>query len=335
MIAKVIGGAALSAGPLAVAATVAGVVNAEIGFRSEQARLPLTSDTNILPHEVFPGPTADAPALFFLHGYPDDLTMFRAYAKQLSKTYHCVNCTFPNNPLPDDFDGNAGTVPERKYGFTFQETVDALNATIQLACAGHMDKVGVTLMLHDWGSVFGHAVVLQQKVKVHRVISLDVGGRPGGATVPFVLSFALYQGLIILCWLLPVAWGDYVANMLFLAVIQVLCGGKRPLPPGQTKHCKVTQHMNWPYYAVWKDFFTYGGSRQAAVYAPAQGMPSLFLHSNDFPAACQFFDSKFIEAVEQSSPQSRTMQFAGSHWFFIQDHDRVLAIIEAWLEETK
>jgi pimeloyl-ACP methyl ester carboxylesterase len=118
---------------LAAAGLAVGIVYSELGFISEQSSRPVKPGSDILPHEIFPGPEPDSPVIFFLHGWPDDLTMLRKYAKALSARYHCVNCTLPGYPVPAEFEGHTGTVPQRKWGFGFAEAARAVMATIGIS----------------------------------------------------------------------------------------------------------------------------------------------------------------------------------------------------------
>lgn len=313
----------------AAAGAIAGVVvYSESAHAEESARLPIDSEHNILPHETFPGPQPDSPALVFIHGWPDDLTVFRAYAKELCRTYFCVSLTLPGYPTPPGFTGHAGNVPKRKWGYTFDEAVLAAKATIDLACAGHVtEKRGVTLVLHDWGCIVGHLLVDGTNLNVHRVVSMDVGARPAGLYPVFLAVCIAYQGLLNLCWLLP----TFLGSPLTLLVSMLLF---RTAMPGSSA---VSSEMNWVYRASWREMLTPGnrtGAKQAAYFCPPKEKPFLFLHSVQMPPAMRFFGQEFADMVTASTPVSRVVPMEGSHWFLTKYRPKTLQLVQDWLKET-
>lgn len=303
----------------------------ELAHKLERKITPIDDNTQaILPHEVFPGPREDSPVLVFLHGWPDDLLLFRAYAQELSKEYHCVNCTMPGYPTPENFNGHAGTVPKRNWGYGFEDAMHALKSTIQFTCQGRENSSGITLVLHDWGCVVGHMLIQDGSIKIHRIVGMDVGGRPSGLTVPFV-AICFYQVFLAIFFMLPAQIGD------FLSAFECWLLG-RTLAPCEDKKTPVTAAKGWLYRAVWREMLTpgtnSGGIKPAVYFSPPPGVPFYFLYSSWMPEMFSFFDYKFLAQVEATTAVSKTLQIKGNHWFPTKSQTEVMDLISKWLQET-
>lgn len=320
------------ASKLAAGALVGGIAYSEIAHAVERKITPISDSTSILPHEVFPGPAPDSPALFFLHGWPDDVVMFRKYAQALSKTYHCVNCTLPGYPTPESFTGHAGTMPTRNWGYGFDEAVKAVKATIDLTCQGHItSQVGVTLVLHDWGCIVGNLVVDEYaELNVHRMINMDVGSLTGpGLHLGVYLMCLAYQAPLNVFWMLPNGVGDALTVLESMILM-------RTEPPGTTdKPSPVTSAMNWPYRTAWRELLT-GGQyiRRALNFSPRAQVPMLFLCAQDRPTFMRFCDEDFMRKVRDTTPLSRTDLVGGNHWFPNQHAKTTMDTVTEWLQQT-
>lgn len=319
---------------VAAAGLVGGVVYSELAHNVERKITPISETSSILPHEIFPGPKEDSPAIFFLHGWPDDVLLFRKYAKELCKEYFCVNCTLPGYPTPPNFQGNRGNMPQRNWGFDFDEAMRSVKSTIDFTCAGHMDKVGVTLILHDWGCVIGNLVVDEyfgKSLKLHRMINMDVGGLANGMNAGVFLTCLAYQAPLNLFWMLPERLGDMLTALESLILL-------RTEPPGEEndKPSPVTASMNWPYRTAWKEIFTRGEFLPRALeFKPRANVPILFLSATDRPTPMRFYDEEYLRLVTASTPQSRYMFVQGNHWFPNQHARTTMQLVVDWLKETQ
>jgi pimeloyl-ACP methyl ester carboxylesterase len=133
------------------------------------------------------------PLVFFLHGWPDDETLFDAIVDKLSKTHRCVLVRFPNA------NASSSRVPV-PMGPTFAKMNETFEATVERYRAKD-DKV--ILVSHDWGTCIAHAY--EQKWGAERVksmVTLDVGSpaeptqvRLGKCECSTSLVFWVFSGL--------------------------------------------------------------------------------------------------------------------------------------------
>lgn len=315
--------------PAAAAAVAAGVLVSETAYKAERRLAPMTASAQyVLPHQVFPGPKPDSPVLVFLHGWPDDITVFHPYAQQLSGEYHCVNCALPGYALPPGFAGHRGTIPDRQWGFGLDEVVWAWKATIDLVLLDRPGTTGVTLVVHDWGCILAHLLVASGLTKVNRVVSLDVGGRPGGWTAMFLALCAAYQLLLCVFFMLPSVAGDLLTSL------QVVALGR---PRFNAQGFQVSAARNYPYRAAWREWFSSEQKiniRQGFYFSPPPDLPYLFLYCELFPKPARFYDQAFVDAVSASSKHSRAIAMPGTHWFVGTHPEETLAHIVAFLHDS-
>lgn len=308
---------------IVAAAAAIGIVLPELAYRYERRKSPITSGSNILPHEIFPGPKPNSPALFLIHGWPDDLSMFRPYAQELSKHYHCVNCTLPG--YPSSVAAASGTVPHRNWGFGFDEITAVIKATIDLTC--HEGQFGVTLITHDWGCLFAMMLVQEYPtLKLHKMINMDIGAFPGGVQPGVVLLCLAYQFPLNLFWLIP--------RSSWLTWLEARCMGRRHSNQGE----QVSSLMNWPYRTLARELLTPGSHMKRVLgFRPRVNVPFLLLTSTDRPQALRFYNDKFAKLVCETSPQSRVeLMHGGNHWFPQQQQYKTLLLVKKWLlEETR
>jgi pimeloyl-ACP methyl ester carboxylesterase len=82
------------------------------------------------------------PTLLFVHGWPDDASLWRKQVAALQGEYRCVQVTLPN----------FGAEAVRAGGFDFTELRDMLLATLDEV----QPEGRVTLVTHDWGAYLGY-----------------------------------------------------------------------------------------------------------------------------------------------------------------------------------
>ena len=95
--------------------------------------------------------------IVFVQGWPDDASLWDGAVAALRDTYRCVRTTLPNY-------GGDRTV---RWGFSTAEILQALESFIEDAHGGKP----VTLVLHDWGCYWGHAVHRRRPDLVVRIAS--------------------------------------------------------------------------------------------------------------------------------------------------------------------
>ena len=109
------------------------------------------------------------PALFFVHGYPDNAAewapQFASFCFGKAAKYRCIAPTWANlHPdLPNAPDDE----------LTFAKQLSKLAATAE--AAGLTNETDVTLWVHDWGSFLGYNLLWLNPGLFDRTISFDIG----------------------------------------------------------------------------------------------------------------------------------------------------------------
>src|SRR3954463_2825189 len=91
-----------------------------------------------------------------VHGWPDTYRLWDAQVAALSDRYRCVRITLPG------FDAS-----QRKRAYTLDEVVEAIRVAVK-------DR-RVTLVLHDWGCLYGYQFAMRYPQLVERIVGVDIG----------------------------------------------------------------------------------------------------------------------------------------------------------------
>lgn len=91
--------------------------------------------------------------LLMLHGWPDTLALWDAQVEALRDRFRCARFTWPG------FDGAS-----RRTQPTLQDTVALVLKVVDRLCPGQR----VTLLLHDWGCLFGYPFAMRHPDRVAR-----------------------------------------------------------------------------------------------------------------------------------------------------------------------
>eukprot|EP00419_Tripos_fusus_P029887 CAMPEP_0172717660 /NCGR_PEP_ID=MMETSP1074-20121228/72079_1 /TAXON_ID=2916 /ORGANISM="Ceratium fusus, Strain PA161109" /LENGTH=261 /DNA_ID=CAMNT_0013542649 /DNA_START=274 /DNA_END=1059 /DNA_ORIENTATION=+ len=237
-----------------------------------------------------------APAMFFVHGYPDSGAEFAAqFAKfcyGAKAKYRCVAVTLQNfHPdLPD------ASLSELNFKVTF----DKIAATMR-----ECKLKDTTFVIHDWGSFIGYRMLHLYPELMQRTISFDIGtgGHPN----------TTYQ---------------HVNAEAFLAKNSALSMSSARYWQAPCQECAVWR-SNWPYV------FNMSMAGIAPPFGPPGDKPLLFVWGNmtrgkPRGADSLFFDQKWLDFV-RSCPHGRVVEGLGDHWIFIESAKFVNEQIAAWL----
>jgi len=238
-------------------------------------------------------------AVVMVHGWPDTLRLWDRQVEALRGKYRCVRFTLPG------FDAAS---PRRAY--SLDELVDTLRRVVELAGAGGP----VTLLLHDWGCVFGYQFAMRHPQLVRRVIGVDIGD---AGSRRHVRSLGLqakamifgYQGWLALAWLTGGRLGDRMARAM-AALLR--CPGDRAL---------VGSRMGYPYYLQWRCRL-----RRAATFVPP--CPMLFVYGRRKPF--MFHSTEWAEEIA-ARPGSRVLAFDTGHWVMVSAREPFNRAVADWL----
>ena len=247
-------------------------------------------------------------SIVMLHGWPDTHRLWDAQVAHFKTRYRCVRFTLP---------GFDGARPRR--GYSLDELITLLRHIVEHACAGGP----VTLLLHDWGCVFGYQFAMRHPELVKRIVGVDIGdagSRAHRASMPFkakAMVFA-YQAWLALAWRIDSSFGGTLGDRMTRAMAR--WAGCRSDPR------LISAGMCYPYDIAWTG--SHGGYRHAVPFVPS--WPMLFLYGRRKPF--QFQSNQWVEAL-RTKPGSRALEFDTGHWVMKGKPREFNATVEAWLAE--
>jgi len=132
-----------------------------------------------------PPGVSQAEVLFFVHGWPDDATVWQKQVEYFKHKYNCCRVTMPFYGGRD----SSSSLGHRVEGYDFYELADILAENIRSKYSEP-----VLLVAHDWGCIWGFLLQARHPGLVKKIIALDVG-QPSCVTsrVKVLLALFTYQ----------------------------------------------------------------------------------------------------------------------------------------------
>lgn len=244
--------------------------------------------------------------LLMLHGWPDTHRLWDDAVARLSPQWRCARFTWPGFELGG---------PRRAR--TLDELVELLRQVVERLTAQAGSGRKVTLLLHDWGCVFGYQFAMRHPSLVARVIGVDVGDAGsrwhrrelGGRAKA---GIAAYQLWLALAWRLGGALGDRMSRAM----------ARWLRAPGAA--ADIHAGMAYPYDMAWTG--SHGGLRQLLDVAP--GCPMLYLYGRRKPL--QFQSRRWTEALA-AQPGNRVMALPTGHWVMVEQPEAFAQAVRGWL----
>jgi pimeloyl-ACP methyl ester carboxylesterase len=255
------------------------------------------SETGISVCEYTIEGNPDGPTLVFIHGWPDNASLWRKQIENLGADFRCVLVTLPN----------FGAHAVRAGGFDFPELVGRLAATIEQVQAG--GRVG--LVTHDWGAYLGYLLEQAHPEMVAKMAALDVGGQVEPKGLKETLMIVGYQWALIACWL---AGGitPPLGGLLSRAVARVI-----RVPARQRS--QLRSRCNYPYFYFWRNsMLPWKRSGLLTRYRPL--CPVLYLYGAAKPL--MFHSPRWLRVVADSGGRAEGIAGAG-HWL-METHARTV-----------
>lgn len=238
--------------------------------------------------------------VLMLHGWPDTRALWDGTVAALQDRATCARFTLPG------FE----TGPSALSLDEMCQRLSKIADTISPGCP-------LTLMLHDWGCVFGYEWAMRHPERVARVVAVDVGDHNSGALqrswgFKEKGSVAGYQLWLALAWVL----GGRIGTRMTRAMARWLgC----PPDPGRISH-----RMNYPYAMQWLG--TVGGFKKAAqVDLP---MPLLYVYGER--KLFMFHSPSWLQAVS-NQPGSAVLGLPCGHWVMLSRPEAFHARVRSWL----
>lgn len=247
-----------------------------------------------------------ADTVLMLHGWPDGAHLWQATADALKDNYRCVRLTLPGFDLG---------LPSRPT---------ALNDLTALFCkvVQHISPDRpVTLLIHDWGCVFGYEFAARHPELVQRIVAVDIGDHNSGAYLRALgvkekLAIASYQLWLALAW----SVGSKLSNALGNRMTRWMAHSMRCPAAPET----IGWQMNYPYAMGW--FGAYGGLRGAAKVQLHR--PTLFVYGERKPF--MFHSSRWLETL-RSTPGCAAVGLRTGHWVMLDKPAEFHAAVREWL----
>lgn len=230
----------------------------------------------------------DGPTLFFIHGWPDNASLWRKQVEALGQNFRCVLVTLPN----------FGVETVQAGGFDFPQLVDSLAATIrQLQPDGK-----VSLVTHDWGAYIGYCLEKAHPRLFSQMAALDIGGHLGAAGLKSTLMIMAYQWSLVACWMA----GGVVPPLGALMTRIVAKVIKVP----SRQRANIRSRYNYSYFYLWRGMILpWKRSSLLGRYRPR--CPVLYLFGERKPV--MFHSEKWLQIVAESGGRAEGIAGAG-HW---------------------
>ncbi|MCC6211480.1 MAG: alpha/beta fold hydrolase [Burkholderiales bacterium] len=245
-----------------------------------------------------------AEAIVMVHGWPDTRRLWDAQVEFLKAKYRCIRFTLP---------GFDETQTRRVY--TVDEVTRFLRQVIEELSPGRP----VTLMLHDWGCIFGYEFTMRNPRLVARIVGVDIGEVRAARRelrARAKLYILAYQVWLALAWMAGGWLGDWMTRKMARWV------------RARSDPRFIRSRMNYPYYLAW-----FGGAqsfaRQTQRFKPA--CPMLYLYGARKPF--MFHARTWADALARQ-PGSRAEGFDTGHWVMLQQPERFNQVVDDWLSAT-
>lgn len=243
---------------------------------------------------------AGSEAVVMIHGWPDTLRLWDGQVAALQDRRRCVRFTLP--------------------GFDLQRPPRRPSADDLVAFIGRVvDQVSphdpVTLLLHDWGCVFGLQYAMAQPQRVARVIAVDVGD---SSNREFLRSLspkakamiAAYQLWLALAWRVRGTLGTRMTRWM---ARQLRC---------PTESTQIGWQMNYPYWLAWT-----GQLRRLRPVRPA--WPLLYVYGERKPV--MFHSPQWLRSVREA-PGCEVHGLRTGHWVMVQQPAAFNELVLRWLD---
>ena len=240
--------------------------------------------------------------IVMLHGWPDTRRLWDSTVLALQGRYRCVRFTLPG------FDSR---LPPRPTSLEDMTTV-----LRRIVRAVSPDQP-VTLLMHDWGCIFGYEFAARHPAQVSRIVAVDIGDYNSGAlqrslSVKAKLQVFAYQFWLALAWKFA---GGLGTGMTRWMARQMRC---------PTSQSRMGWQMNYPYAMQWLGLL--GGFKAAMKVDPH--CPTLYLYGRRKPF---MFQSPQWTDNLAARPGCKVQAFATGHWVMVQEPDAFNQAVLAWL----
>ncbi len=248
-----------------------------------------------------------AQTVLMLHGWPDTHRLWDSTVEALKADYRCVRFTLPGFDLSKP----PTALPLDRITALIDSIVEAVSPTAP-----------VTLLLHDWGCVFGYEFASMRAKRVAGVIAVDIGDHNSGDYLRSLSGKAKLGAFAYQIWL-AVAWkiGKHIStgladHMTRWMAITIGC---------RTPPANMGWQMNYPYAMTWLG--ESGGLKGTARVKPIWSLFYIYGAKKSF----MFHSPQWLAKVAQIHG-NKVEEFATGHWVMMHKPTEFNASVKAWLD---
>lgn len=271
------------------------------GAQLHKLRVTLASDPSAMTSTPLIFIEGDGPeTLVLLHGWPDTPQVWNAQIAAFKPSYRCLRFALPGFVTP-------APAP------TLESILESLAAAVDTASP----DAPVTLVLHDWGCVFGYEYAQRYPERVRRVVAVDIGDAGSKhhlRTLPAQAKLGLlaYQWALAASWVAPRALATPFTRWLARAL-----GAKSDI-------AAIHGGMNYPYAMRWLGVA--GGLK--ALKPVRLTCPMFFAYGERKPF--MFHSREWTESLA-ARPGCKVQSFATGHWVMKDAAESFNAAVLDWL----
>lgn len=243
--------------------------------------------------------------MVMIHGWPDTYRLWDHQVAALKSHWRCVRFTLPGF----DVARPARAQSLEQMVAVFKDIVDHVSP-----------DQPVTLLLHDWGAVFGYQFAARHPGRVARIIGVDVGDPHSSAYLQSLGAKAMwmifaYQAWLVIAWKLGGRFAGMGNRMTRYMARRLRCRADPAL---------IGWQMNYPYHMQWT-----GGFRRVLPFVPH--CPMLYIYGKRKPF--MFQSPQWLEKIA-ALPKCEVHDFPTGHWVMVQRSDAFNRCIAHWLDTT-
>lgn len=253
------------------------------------------------------------PTVVMLHGWPDTAAVWDGTVAALRDGCRCVRFTLPGF----DVDAPPRSVSVAQASALIAAVVDAVSP-----------QQPVTLLLHDWGCMFGGAYAAAHPERVRRAVVTDIGDAGSRAHTQALTRrqqamIVGYQVPLALAWVLG-RWLPGPATAITRRMARAL---RCPVPPE-----RIGWQLNYPYAMQW--LRALGGLRGMARLDKVFGadIPVQFCYGRRKPF---MFHSEQWLARLQATPGCAVRGFDTGHWVMLDAPAEFHQAVRDWLDDER
>lgn len=241
--------------------------------------------------------------ILFIHGWPDDSSVWSKQLKHFEQFYNCVPVTLPG----------FGVTEDKK---DFPELVKFLVEEIK------KHQTPVTLIGHDWGAYLAYMVEQKHPDLIKAIVGLDLGGHVVPRKFQEVILLPAYQTWLAGAWLIR-NFLPRLANGMSQTFAKIA---------GAPNIVRVEARMNYIYFFVIRNILS-PKLHKNLLHKYHPKCPILFIYGEKKP---MMFHSRKWEKMISSAKNSKVLCIPGSgHWFMIEQPELTNELIDNWMKLPK